>query len=54
MVDIKPVLGKWVGDCCLMPNEQFFSGIMVRTFYISMRWWIYLFGTRTVPLVRFL
>jgi len=25
-------------DCCLMPSEQFFSHIMERTCYISMRW----------------
>ena len=54
MVDIKPALGKWVDDCCLMPNEQIFSHIMARTCYISMRWWIYLlFDTRPAPLVRF-
>ena len=22
---------EWVSDCCLTPNEQFFSNIMVRT-----------------------
>ena len=22
---------EWVSDCCLMPNEQFFSNIMART-----------------------
>jgi predicted alpha/beta hydrolase len=27
---------QWVSDCCLTPNEQFFSYIIVRTSYI--RW----------------
>ena len=30
------LLLKWVNDCCLTPNEQFFSYIMLRTKYI--RW----------------
>jgi len=30
--------GKWVGDYCLTPNEQFFSYIMARTSYFLMRW----------------
>ena len=30
---------KWVSDCWSTPNEQFFSHIMARTSFISMRWW---------------
>ena len=30
---------EWVDDCCLTPIQQFFSKIMVRTSYFSMRWW---------------
>jgi midasin (ATPase involved in ribosome maturation) len=26
---------EWVSDCCLMPNEQFFSYIFERTSYIQ-------------------
>ena len=29
----------WLSDRCLMPSEQFFSYIMVKTSYISIRWW---------------
>ena len=29
---------KWVNGCCLTPIEQFFSNIMTRTSYFSMRW----------------
>jgi hypothetical protein len=30
----------WVsGDCCLKPSEHFFSYIIARASYISMRWW---------------
>ena len=29
---------EWVSDCCLMPNEQFFSYIMARTSYWYIRW----------------
>jgi len=50
----KPMLLYWcirvsegVNDCCLTPNEQFFSYIMVRTSYISMIWCCCLFGTIT-------
>jgi len=28
----------WASDCCLWPNEQFFSYIMTRTSYILMTW----------------
>jgi len=28
-----------LSDCCLTPGEQFFSYIIERTSYISMRWW---------------
>jgi len=28
-----------VSDCCLTPTQQFFSYIMARTSYFSMRWW---------------
>ena len=28
-----------MSDCCLMPSRPFFSSIMARTSYISMRWW---------------
>ena len=44
---------KWVSDCCLTPEEQFVSLIMVRTSYISMRWWC-LLCTRPTCLVGFL
>ena len=30
---------EWVIDCCLAPIQQFFSYIMARTSYLSMRWW---------------
>ena len=30
------IKSEWASDCCLMPNEQFFSYIMARTSYI---WW---------------
>jgi hypothetical protein len=31
-----------VNDCCLTPNEQFFSNIINITSSISMRWWWWL------------
>jgi hypothetical protein len=31
------ILQKYVSDCCLAPNDQFFSYIMARKSYISMR-----------------
>jgi hypothetical protein len=31
-------LKTFVSDCCLMPSEQFFSHILVRISYSSMRW----------------
>ena len=40
---------EWVSDYCLMPNEQFFRHIMVRTSYILMRWWWCLLYTRRTP-----
>ena len=33
------LLGRVGSDCCLMPIQQFFSYIMARTCYFSMRWW---------------
>ena len=30
---------EWVSYCYLTPSQQFFSYIMARTSYISMRWW---------------
>jgi hypothetical protein len=44
---------KWVSDCCLTPVEQFFSCVMARTSYISMRWWC-LLCTRPTGLVGLL
>jgi hypothetical protein len=44
---------KILSDCCLTPVEQFFSCIMVRTSYISMRWWC-LLCTRPTGLVGLL
>jgi hypothetical protein len=38
----------WVNDCCLMPNEQFFSHIMVRTSYILMMMMSALFLTNAL------
>ena len=35
---ILPLKSWWVSDCCLTPSEQFFSHIMARRKYISMRW----------------
>ena len=29
------LMSKWVSDCCLAPNEQFYSYIMARTSYIQ-------------------
>ena len=31
-------LGEWASDHCITPSEQFFSYLMVRTSYISMKW----------------
>jgi len=31
-------LSFWVSDCCLIPNEQYFSHIMERTSYIQCNW----------------
>jgi len=42
------------GNCCLTPSEQFFSHIMARTSYISMRWWWSMPSTRPTHLVGFL
>jgi len=42
-----------VSDSGLMPNEQFFSDIMVRTNYKIRWWWCSLF-TRPTPLVGLL
>ena len=30
---------EWGSNCCVTPIQQFFSYIMVRASYISMRWW---------------
>jgi hypothetical protein len=47
------ILSEWMSDCCLTPVEQFFSCIMARTSYISMRWWC-LLCTRPTDLVGLL
>jgi hypothetical protein len=47
------ILSEWVSDCCLTPVEQFFSCIMVRTSYSSMRWWC-LLCTKSTGLVGLL
>ena len=44
----------WVSDCCLMPNQQFFSYIMARTSWFSMRWWWDPICTRPARLFGFL
>ena len=31
---VEPHSLEWVSDCCLTPNEQFFSYIMARTSYL--------------------
>jgi len=49
--DIQKLIG-W-GDCCFMPSEQYFSHIMARTSYISMRW-LCLFCARPTWQVVFL
>ena len=38
-VSIKIIGSNWVSNCCLMPSEQYFSHIMARTSYISIKWW---------------
>jgi hypothetical protein len=42
-----------VSDCCLTPTQQFFSYIMARTSYFSMRWWSGSLCTRPTCLVGF-
>ena len=39
-------MSDWLSDCCLMPNQKLLNYIMVRTSYISTRWWWCLFCTR--------
>ena len=54
MVNWCDVINFWVSDCCLMPIQQFFSYIMARTSWFSMRWWWGLLCTRPTVLAGFL
>ena len=44
---------KWLSNCWLMPTQQFFSYIMARTSYFSMRWWWGQLCTRPTSSVGF-
>jgi hypothetical protein len=35
--DLIKMVSEWMSDCCLMPTQQFFSYIMVRTSSFSIR-----------------
>jgi len=41
----KLILNEWLINWCLASSEQFFSNIMMRTNYISIRWWWFLLCT---------
>ena len=48
-------VSEWMSNCSFVPFEQFFSCIIVRTSYFSMRWWWWrhLFCTKLPPLGGF-
>jgi hypothetical protein len=45
---------EWVSDCCLTPTQQFFSYIMARKSWFSMRWWILCWKLGMVSTFHFL
>jgi hypothetical protein len=44
---------EWVSDCCSTPIQLFFSYIMARTGWLSMRWWWILPCSRPTRWVEF-
>jgi len=52
--NMKALVSEWVSDCSLTPIQQFFSYIVARTSWFSMRWWWGPLCTRPTCWVGFL